>query len=396
MQDMAGQNYTNGQRHSSQPFAITELLDQELQDSESKRLINVLTTAGRDPHHALLIRPIKDELTLSGVSVNGRHVAGTCPTTPLDAEALVESKEERDRLVFFADKSVHGGKIILLNNIESVAFIRSRRLILLAFLESILYRTDPPSVVILCDVSPLYMLTRQSEYLSSDQRAECADAQEVVRWSRLLSRFEKYYDWSPRLFHFTDTCTWKLQLLREITIWPKLYSLGAVFKTIAGSPSRTLSQEQIVQFVGAHAGAEYRRRWSLCTQAERLILYQLANGLMVNVRNIEPLEHLMRRGYIVRNPRWSIANKSFARFVRTAESEAVYSDWMDDSQRGLWQLVKVPLIGFAFAAIGIIIYSTQDGIDSVLALATGLLTLIPLLLKSLSLVKGGGEGQPES
>ncbi|CAA0099067.1 Uncharacterised protein [Halioglobus japonicus] len=393
---MVRKNSTGGQGHGGQHCPITELLNKEVQASESNKLIEVLTTAYRGPHHALVIRPIKDEIEYSDVYVNGRYQAEPRLITPLDAEGLVENQSERDRLLLFADRAVKNGKIVFLNNIESVAFIRSRRLILLAFLESTLYRDDPPSIVILCDVSPLYMLTRQSEYLSSDLRAEFADAQEVVRWSRLLSKFEKYYDWSPRLFHFTDDIAWKKHLLREITIWPKLYSLAAVFKTIVGNPARNLSEEQIVQFVGAHAGAEYRRRWSLCTQAERLILYQLANGLMVNVRNIEPLEHLMRRGYIVRNPRWSIANKSFARFVRTAESDVTYSDWMDDSQRGLWQLVKVPLIGFAFAAIGIIIYSTQDGIDSVLAIATGLLTLIPLLLKSVSLVKAGGEAQPEN
>lgn len=369
------------------------LLAIEHNKSATESLAAALANPLQYPHCALLIRPLKGELELSHVWVNDSYLGSSQYGSPIDIANLVSDDERRCQLLGFTRQGTVQPKVLLLSNIESVAFTKTSRLLLLEFLETVVYCSKRVSIVVLCDVSPLYMLTKQSQYLPVDSEAEFASAQEIVRWSRLLSQFKKYYDWSPSVFCFDDQNELNNILLREITIWPNLYELAVVFATIKGAPESPLSEEQIIQFVGAHAGAEYRRRWSLCTRDERLILYQLANGLMMNTRNIEPLEHLMRRGYIVRNPRWSIANQSFARFVRTAESEAVYLDWMEASQRGLWQFVKVPLIGFAFAALGIIIYSTQEGINSVLALATGILTLIPLLLRNLSLVKGAGEGQ---
>jgi hypothetical protein len=124
-------------------------------------------------------------------------------------------------------------------------------------------------------------------------------------------------------------------------------------------------------------------------------LYQLARRQLINPENIEPLEHLLRRGFIRRDPEWSIVNESFARFVMTAEDEATYVKWMKASEQGLWKLLRVPLFTAALVILGILMYSAQEAIESFLALATGVLALLPLLLRNFNLVRGAPGTPPD-
>ncbi len=79
---------------------------------------------------------------------------------------------------------------------------------------------------------------------------------------------------------------------------------------------------------------------------------------------------------------------------RLAPRLAPFLEWMNESQEGLWKLVKAPLLGLAFVVIGIVIWSSQEGLDSFLALSTGLLTLIPLLLRNITMIKNPGGTLP--
>ncbi len=380
--------------------------DSESIVSGSKNLVGTLqkVTPSTGPHHALLIRPRIRALEFSSdfpVSLNSeyeRDSASGRRCTPVDVWSITTDKGLRESLLDGATREdSDDSRLLLIDNIESVAFTRKNRLALLDILERIVHSGACVSVVVLCDVSPLYMLTNQAEYLDKDQLDEVADAQEVVRWSRLLCCFRKYYDWYPEVLHLIGEKNSAYYLVREISIWPDLHPLQEVISAQLGDESwRLLSEEQIVQFVGSHAASEYRRRWALCTRQERLLLFQLASGLMINPRNIGPLEHLMRRGYIVRNPRWSIANKSFARFILSAEDETVFAAWMEESNRGFWQYLKVPLLLVALTLLGVVIYSTQTRLEGFLALFTGVLTLIPLLMRNISLVKGPGETIPDN
>jgi hypothetical protein len=148
--------------------------------------------------------------------------------------------------------------------------------------------------------------------------------------------------------------------------------------------------------VSTHAGPIYRRRWNFCTKEEKLLLYQLAKGLFINPANAEPLEHLMRRGFVRRDPYWKIANKSFARFVLTAEREQVYSKWVTASEQGLWKVLRIPLVTAALAILAILVFSAQEAIESFVALATSMLALLPLLLRNLSLVRSSSSPPPDS
>jgi hypothetical protein len=303
---------------------------------------------------------------------------------PVDVLQLAEDEHLRAQLVNKFRPGNHNKGILILNNIESVAFDRSSRLIVLDFLETLMSGEDGVSILIICDVAPLYMLTHQPEYIPESMSSEFGDAQEIVRWTRLMFNFKKYYDWSPMELEFKDPDAWENLILRELSAWPELYSLKPDLDKLK---QKGKTKECAIQYISTHAGPVYRRRWSFCTKKEKLLLYQLAKGMMINPQNIEPLEHLMRRGFVIRDPSWSIVNRSFARFVLTAENETVYNKWVTASEQGLWKILRLPLFTAVFVILGILMYSAQEATESFLALATSVLAMLPLLLRNLSLAR---------
>jgi hypothetical protein len=310
---------------------------------------------------------------------------------PIDTHSLATDLSLRNAITSRATV-LSKQQVLVLENVESIAFDRDKRNLILDMLETLMSGENRTSVLLLCDVAPLYMLTHQDRYIPNSMSEHFADAQEQMRWSRLLSNFQKYYGWSPVDLEFVDEDPWYNAVLHEVSAWPELYRLK---DELDAMPSH-ISKEQAVQYISTHAGPIYRRRWSFCTKEEKLILYQLAKGHLINPDNIEPLEHLMRRGFIRREPRWAIVNESFKRFVLTAEEEKIYLKWMTASEQGLWKILRVPLFTAALVILGILMYSAQEAIESFLALATSVLALLPLLLRNVGLVRGTTPPAPES
>ena len=361
-------------------FVRGRLRPQLLSDISYDQLYDTLTK--KIPHYAIMIRPIARNMKAFLKRIEKRKRSAGPAYLAVDLLQYCCTKSYRKsilrRLRTDDDKNI----LLVLENIESVAFDKEKRMIFLEFIESQLADKRSRSTLILCDVAPLYMLTQQSEYLPNSMRNEFADSQEVVRWSRLLFQFSKYYDWNPMEIDLADDDPWENLVIRELSVWPELYPLKPGLDVLKKEKK---SKECAIQYIATHAGSIYRRRWSFCTKNEKLLLYQLAKGLMINPQNIEPLEHLMRRGFIRRDPNWSIVSQSFARFVMTAENESVYNEWVTASEQGLWKILRIPLFTAVIVIVGILMYSAQEATESFLALATSVLALLPLLLRNLNL-----------
>jgi len=344
---------------------------------------------------AILIRPSQarlDEL-LASMEDDAIHLARD--RAPLDSHSLAASEAKRKLLAKHLKETTHERQVLVLESLESVAFDTDKRRAILDLLEGVTNSGDNVSVLLVCDVAPLYMLTHQDRYVPNTMSDAFADAQESMRWSRLLSQFDKYYGWSPMDLDFVETgqgAHLKNTLLRECSSWPELYYLKDELDLLQ-QQHKDLLEEQAIQYISTHAGPIYRRRWSFCTKEEKLLLYQLAKGQMINPMNREPLEHMMRRGFIRRDPKWSIVSESFSRFVLTAEDEQIYLKWMKASEQGLWKILRVPLFTIALMILGILMYSAQETMESMLALAASALAFLPLLLRSFSIV-GGPKAPP--
>ena len=345
---------------------------------------------------AILIRPTQARLQelLMGMDDEAIHLQQD--RAPLDSHSLAASEAKRTLLENQLRATTDKRRVLVLESLEAVAFDSPKRRVILDLLEAVTNSGDDVSVLLVCDVAPLYMLTHQDRYVPNTMKEAFADAQESMRWSRLLSQFDKYYGWSPMDLDFVETgkgAHLKNTLLRECSAWPELYYLKEELDGLQ-KEHKDLLEEQAIQYISTHAGPIYRRRWSFCTKEEKLLLYQLAKGQMINPMNREPLEHLMRRGFIRRDPKWSIVSESFSRFVLTAENEVIYLKWMKASEQGLWKLLRVPLFTVALMILGILMYSAQETMESMLALATGVLAFLPLLLRSFAMVGGPKPSPP--
>ncbi|SEK54472.1 hypothetical protein SAMN05216262_101623 [Colwellia chukchiensis] len=312
-------------------------------------------------------------------------------------------------------------KTVIIKRLEMVALNAQQRIKALEILEY-LVALGNVNIILLADITPLYRLTKQAAYPNTLATSDYANSDETVRWARLMKRFVKFYDWTPIARSACPSNASSAQVLaHEANSWPECqrlqqdfydyhmatknteYSLrdGQLYDQqgnlvpvtqqdalLAQSINRYWSSEQIIEFFNANSGASYRYRWELCTKAERLLLIQLANGYAPNPSNIEPLEHLIRRGYIYQDNGWHLINQSFKRFVLSAESDTVVASWLQAAMESNWQYVRIPLFTLVLVAIAVLAYSASEAIESLMAILTGVLSLTPLLLRSFNLFKG--------
>jgi hypothetical protein len=127
---------------------------------------------------------------------------------------------------------------------------------------------------------------------------------------------------------------------------------------------------QIVGFVLDAAEPYYRSVWELCSREERLVLIQLAQEGLLNPCRIELVRRLSRRGLVVVDPRFKLMNESFAQFVRTVESPERVAEWEHTASGLSWSRLGTPLYALAAVVIIILLFTEQDMLSGVLAIAT--------------------------
>lgn len=291
---------------------------------------------------------------------------------------------------------------VALEGYDELAFLPERRNLALELTQRLVVLKHV-HIIIVADTAPIYRLIKQDEYPHL-QEESVALATEELAWSNIFSRFDKMYDWTPAKKYMPRQIDDVLHLIEnEANGWPELREIEASFKQYhrlvklldenAEVTANNLKQywrpSQIIAYFAMHAGALYRMKWELCTKDERYLLYQLASGANVNPLNSEVLEHLMRRGYIYRDAGWHVLNDSFKRFVLHAEREESIAEWQNDANTGIWSMLRIPIFTVVLVLIVVTVFSSGQAIDSALGILTALLGMIPLLLRNVSLLKGG-------
>ena len=310
--------------------------------------------------------------------------------------------------VFLAHLRAHlaqhsGNTIVALSGIDEIVLNVRIRLDALSFIEALLIEPRV-HVILLSDTAPMYRLTKHEAYSQPSSDAKM-DLDEKLRWAKLFSSFEKFYDWTPqRKSVLAEIHSAEDMLDHESNGWRILQKIRGKFedyhqqvkatgdeKPLSAEVMNALWQpEQVVEFFQAHAGPFYRKQWELCTREEKITLYQMALGSKVNPQNMEVLNHLQRRGYIFRDKGWHIVNESFTRFILNAETEGTFADWLADAESGIWHYMRIPLFTLLLVLVVVIIFSSGQALDSVLGIVTAALGIIPLLLRNISLIRGGG------
>ncbi|OFC71935.1 hypothetical protein [Alteromonas confluentis] len=239
-------------------------------------------------------------------------------------------------------------------------------------------------LVIVSETAPLYRMLNPNAYQYGSVAEVNID--EKTEWATLFSEFDKYYAWSPvhkslplNPFDVNELLSY------ECAAWPEITSVLPQFDS-----ERLREPEQIIEFMLVHAGPLYRRKWEECTIKEKIILWRMAHGATINPQSAVTIERLVRRCYLYRDKGWHLINESFRQFVLTAEPESVMKSWMDNTSTGVWSIIRIPIFAILLVLMAAFIYSSGSSLDSLLGIATAALGLIPLMIKNLSLLKGGG------
>ena len=301
-------------------------------------------------------------------------------------QALIAEASSKDTMITIAINGLDE----LTQNIEA----RQGSLTMLSHLE----RLPWLNIVLVSDIAPMYRILKQASYPNNNE-VEPLSADEQLSWSRLFSGYEKEYDWVPQTkSRLKDATQLNKVVEHEAKGWfelagivDKLYEYHRRIKCSEGN-QEPLEQhwvyDQIIEFFLVHASPYYRKHWELCTREEKIALYQMANGDMVNPANFAVIERLVRRGFIYRDKGWNILNESLRSFILHAETDETVSGWIDETVSGLWQLMRIPIFTVLFVLVIIVVYASGQAIDSILGIATATLGLIPLLLRNISMLKG--------
>jgi hypothetical protein len=276
-------------------------------------------------------------------------------------------------------------RVLILQSFESGLSDREWRSGVLDTLEHLVFEKGT-KVLLFCEISPLFRLISPSSYPdSADEPPPSAD--ESLRWSKLLSVFVRDRDLPEREGGWAAIADRvEARLARECDASPELHGIKASVEALDEYPGR-LTEDQVIETVGDLAGPYYRKAWILCTKEERLLLRHMAEGNLVNPRNTDVVERLLRRGLIRREPDFRLMNESFARFVLTAEPHERIAAWEREAEDSTWATLRIPvLIALALSA-AFVVYAGRETFDATIGVVAAVFTGLPVLLRALASVR---------
>ena len=161
---------------------------------------------------------------------------------------------------------------------------------------------------------------------------------------------------------------------------------------LCDNPPPSLSEKSkewsTIHYILMHAEPIYRFKWELCSSAEKLALYNLANQRRLNPQNYQMIEHLALNGLIkVEKDHLTIINKSFAQFILNAESSETMSHLEVQAEEGVWKTYRVPIALLVILIIGAVALTSGQSIAIIGASMLGILTTVASVTNSANLLK---------
>jgi len=137
----------------------------------------------------------------------------------------------------------------------------------------------------------------------------------------------------------------------------------------------------LIREIGQRAQLYYQGLWSSCTEPEKFMIYDLARDGIVNGKNREAFDQLLRKGIIITfGDQATIMNKSFRNFILTVIEPTEAASILSSLQReGDWSQIKKPLGVIVLVVAGFIMFTQKQLINDTLAFLAALGAVIPIL-----------------
>lgn len=335
------------------------------------------------PRHILLLQPNEESLAYARKCAHG------------DAHREVDvAADSLDKLKSSGSEEA----IWLLRRVEIAVLDENRRRALLVLLEALV--ADPNTrVIAIGDVSPVYRLARPQAYPGPSWPR--IDDNERLRWIDLFTHFQKIYsvDDMKAVFEPNDGGAGVERApddprggdLDELidretrALWPCLRPVRDILLDRLHSGA-DMTDRDVIELVALHGEVHYRKAWEYCTREERLALYHLAQGKLINMSNHRVVEHLLRRGLVVFEPEPRIKSVSLTEFILNAELAGRMEAWAAEAAEGLWQSLRVPIFVVLMLVVAWIAYSSGDAFQAVVALVATSVAVIGQALRLLGMV----------
>lgn len=324
------------------------------------------------------------------------------------------------------------GLVVVFTGLSLVLADRERRLRALALLErscGVLASLGPRTRSRLLILSELAPLKRILDAFERDSGRAVDSDRENLRWSRLLEEFATYNFRPAQLtgeplsqrevdeLHLTDDQRVAVDAVLEEVRWlpPRIVSSGigteVVFdSTVLGKsvvPVDDIDYQEAFravliewaakrdfpgkEAVRAHLRNQfiehYQKLWSSSTDAEHVVMHNMAQSRFVNIGSALAFAVLIRRGIVVLDPAPRLMNESFAMFVRQAEKLGTIRKWREALPVGTWTKARLPIflaIGLAVAGlVTVTILSGEEPTSILPLLAAGVPALVAAMQRLL-------------
>ena len=352
--------------------------------------------AGKDDsQHHLLLSPSSEQWKLIRLAIE-KKTANRASVTDLIQYIIRDKEEDMDSYKLRLSKSLLDKKRLYITNIDRVVSDPGLRRAALEALEDIL-NIYGGWLTIVADQQILFRIVRPDAYGEALEENDYPGNIECKRWSGIFARFIKQYSELPYSADMYEK-PWRTNGILE-HVWERetrLIPPGHPIRTVLGTepvcdPIHGISWNivQNLETIEFHAGSYYQQLWAQCTFREKVLLHSLSLGRLTNTQDNGALEHLRRRGVVVLEPLPQIASASFASFVRNAERPEVFAQWEAKLSQDMWSILRIPLIILILLFVMFLFNNAEQEIEGTVAMLTGVITAVPLILRIFSTFRGG-------
>jgi hypothetical protein len=153
-----------------------------------------------------------------------------------------------------------------------------------------------------------------------------------------------------------------------------------------------LTPEAIVEQVREMAESHYHALWAELEADEKLVVSQLAHGVVVNPNVKRAVRRLLARRIVIRQPELRLMNDSFRKFLQE-EVPASFEEREYGEPSSAWQRVRFPIGLGLVVVIGFLFVTQRGAFDSAIALVTAAGLGSTAILKLISVIRPGRSGE---
>jgi hypothetical protein len=242
----------------------------------------------------------------------------------------------------------------------------------------------------------LMVSARPVSLLGLSDAAAGADADAETRWTNLLASFVPVPvgaaevesitppAWaSPEEGSRLGTLLWRLSMgfLNDET--RDAYVLHTWRMLVPSAPT-PLDASQLLVEADERLDRYYQRIWLACSPEEQLVLVQIAEEGVCNLKSSRVVRRLMARGLVTRRPNIRLLSETFRRFV-LSDGVRTGAAALEGTSASAWDDVRIPFMAMLVATMAFFFTTQHELFNTTLGIVTGVAAGVPTLLKLVGL-----------